>query len=373
MVQIHQKRFGKKFDHKGFGLSLSIACLLCLPLSSTAQGTLPSLDHHPEPSQRTSLTPVQDLPRTQAESTTAENFHPVSYASPGRLVGPKAAGKQVMNSLNNLIHGSSGMQPIGYSPLQGIVIFPVIKHGHEKAFGDLPLMFAREYAQRLELQIPETRVYHPVYTVDELKMRGLGHVYDQIMSYYVKAGRPEPMAMDYLLKQLSDNNKPISRVIFVEADLDMTHPEQSTSAGEWLKQILTDGTPKQMRYFVRSRLQVFDAETPEFKMVWGGSWSRSIKANRFLNVTPSVFGDSDSHQAFAGVSRQMSREILFVTPKAAYMHPYYDTAVAGQVVPPNNWRKTTNFSELQTDTAILNVENQEAIQRILRRQNQGSP
>jgi hypothetical protein len=337
-----------------------------------AQDSLPSLDHYPGTPSAV-LTPAQDFTEEPVSPAPVNTFHPVSYSSPAGVYSPKAAGKRLTNGFGQLFHAGHDIKPIGYSPLPGIVIFPVIKHGNEKAFGDLPLLFAREYAQRLELKAPETRIYHPVYTVDELRMQGLGHVYDQIMKYYLKAGRPEPMAMDYLLKQLSGNSKPIARVVFVEADLDTTHPEQSTNAGEWLKQLMTDGTPKQMSYFVRSRLQVFDAETPSFPMVWAGSWTRSIKNNRFGNVTPSVFTDSDSQQAFAAVSRQMSLEILLMMPKAAYMYPQYDTAVVGQVVPQKSGRKTTNFSELPTQSGGVNLQNQEAIQRILRRQTPGSP
>ncbi|WP_373531941.1 hypothetical protein [Vampirovibrio sp.] len=358
----------------GQALCLSLLLLLLAPLSGFSQGSLPSLDHYPGTPAPT-LTPAQDFSPAPAAAPASESnaYHPVSYSSPAMNTSPRAAGKRVTRSLGHLLQGEHDIKPLGYSPLPGIVIFPVIKHGNEKAFGDLPTMFAREYAQRLELKAPETKIYHPVYTVDELRMQGLGHVYDQIMTYYLKAGRPEPMAMDYLLKQLSNNSKPIARVIFVEADLDMTHPEQSTNAGEWLKQIMTDAIPRQMNYFVRSRLQVFDAETPEFQMVWAGSWVRSIKTNRFLNVTPSVFTDSDSQQSFAAVSRQMSREILYTTPKAAYMYPQYDTAVVGQVVPQKRWQKTPHFSESLPQNGALDGENKNAVQRILRRQNPGNP
>lgn len=359
----------------GFQRLRLLICLIALwgaPMPVLAQASLPSLDHYPG-TPAAVLTPAQDVTEEPASSAPVNAFHPVSYSSPAGILSPKAAGKRLTNGLGQLLQLGHGIKPIGYSPLPGIVIFPVVKHGNEKAFGDLPLLFAREYAQRLELKAPETRIYHPVYTVDELRMQGLGHVYDQIMKYYLKAGRPEPMAMDYLLKQLSENSKPISRVIFVEADLDITHPEQSTNAGEWLKQIMTDGTPRQMSYFVRSRLQVFDAETPSFPMVWAGSWTRSIKTNRFANVTPSVFTDSDSQQAFAAVSRQMSREILLTTPKVVYMYPQYDTAVVGEVVPQKNRGKTTYFSDLSSQSNRVNLQNQEAIQRILRIQTSGSP
>ncbi|HEY9685495.1 MAG TPA: hypothetical protein V6C52_00820 [Coleofasciculaceae cyanobacterium] len=282
--------------------------------------------------------------------------------------------KQNLNMLGFSVRKHDrGVKPISYSPLPAVVVFPVVKHGHERAFGDLPMLFAREYAQRIELRAPETKVYHPIYTVDELRIRGFGHVYDQVMSYYIKAGRPEPTALDYLLKQLTEGGQPVARVIFVEADLDMGQPDAPSGLVERINGWATDGTPKQMRYFVRSRLQVFDAESPEFPMVWGGSWSRPVTTNRFMNVTPSVYADSDSQQAFARVSREMSRELLLVTPREVYMAPQYDVAVQGKVVNGTETSPFPNLAETKSGPSRVSDEHKKAIQRILQRQNSISP
>jgi hypothetical protein len=282
--------------------------------------------------------------------------------------------KQNLNALGFSVRKHErGIKPVSYSPLPAVVVFPVVKHRHERAFGDLPLLFAREYAQRIELKAPETKVYHPVYSVDELRIKGFGHVYDQVMSYYIKAGRPEPTALDYLLKQLTEGGQPVARVIFVEADLDMGQPDAAFGLLERVNGLATDGTPKHMRYLVRSRLQVFDAESPEFPMVWAGSRSRSVKVNRFMNVTPSVYADSDSQQAFARVSRDMSRELLLLTPREVYMAPQYDVAVQGKVVSGTETSPFPNLAETKSNPARVNDEHRKAIERILQRQNSISP
>jgi hypothetical protein len=264
------------------------------------------------------------------------------------------------------------IKPISYTPLPGIAVFAVVKHGNDRVFGDLPLLFAREYAQRLGAKVPGTKIYNPIYTVDELRMQGLGHIYDQIMAYYVKTGAPEPTAMDYLLKQLSTNRPNISRVIFVEADVDYSHPDASTSLMDRVKLTMTDDMPKQMKYFVNSRLQIFDAEKPGFPIVWAGSWRRSVKTDQFYNVTPSVYSDSDSQQAFARVSRQMSQEIIYVTPKDVYMAPQFDTDVEGKLV-TSKQPAFPNLPESQMGANNLSHENKQAIERILKRQNDISP
>lgn len=374
----------RQHDPKKLFVCLTALSLgLCMSVEGVkAQSMMTSLENHPgqatnlitpmrevspEPEALQPLVPATNQGGDPARQSTDASVHPVSLDASGHQSESSAVHRP---RSFGLLDDQSKRKPISYSPLPGIVIFPVVKHNGEKAFGDLPVLFAREYAQRLELKVPETKVYHPIYTVDELRMQGLGHVYDQIMAYYIRAGRPEPLAMDYLLKQLSENSQPISRVIFVEADLDTTHPSQATGLGEWIMKVTTDGTPKQMRYFVHSRIQVFDAENPEFPMVWGGGWTRSIKTNQFLNVTRSVYADSDSQQAFARLSRDMSREVLYITPKTAYMEPQYDTAVQAQLVSNHAQTKgTPNFSELKRPAQRrLTIENQETIQRILQRQ-----
>lgn len=327
------------------------------------------LDESQTPEQAAQKPPVQ----VQAPESPQENRQQSPKAEPAaQTVQPAQAEIPAVNPNPKAHLDGKAIKPVAYTPLPAIVIFPVMKHGNEKAFGDLPLIFAREFAQRMEQKTPETKVYHPIYSVDELRLRGLGHVYDQIMDYYKKAGRPEPTATDYLLKQLADDGRAISRIIFVEADLDMGRPNAMTGVAERINSWLTDATPKHIKYFVRSRLQVFDAENPSFPMVWGNSWTRSLKGDQFYNVTPSVFADSDSQQAFARLSRQMSREVMFVAPKEAYMAPQYDLAVQGQLV-SGKQSVFPNFSELHAGNDKISDENKRAIQRILQRQNSISP
>jgi hypothetical protein len=272
----------------------------------------------------------------------------------------------------------TGMKPVSYSPLPGIAIFAVQRHGTDKAFSDLPVLFAQQYASRLALRVPDTHIYNPLYTVESLRLRGLGHVYDKMMAYYMKAGEPEPAATQYLLQQITQDNKTISRLVFVEAELETGRPDRATGPMERLNALLTDGTPKSMKAMVHSRLQIFDVEHPAMPMVWSGSWDRAVAFDRFRNVTQSVYDDSDSEQTFATVSREMSRELLYVMPKTAYMVPVYDTSVQGKLATPGNDTTPNAAPQLETAAPLssaspLNPENKQAIERILKRQNATSP
>lgn len=325
----------------------------------------------PEPQPK----PAATIPETQPEKPTQalQNLQPSDTSvsqTPTEPRKPRQAIRIEMPSIiGNMVYALSTQKPalpITYTPLEAIVVFPVIKQGREKAFGDLSVLFARELALKLEATAPQTRVYNPVYTVDELRVRGLSHIYDQIMGYYLKAGRPEPAATDYLLKQLaSSDGKTISRVIFVEADLDMAHIEEQSNWLERINGLLTDSTPKQMKVFINSRLQIFDADNPSLPMVWAGNWRRSMKANQYTNITPSVFQDSDSQQSFSQLSREMSRELLWMAPKSTYMAPQYDLSVQGKLASQN--------SEKPDAKQPVTEAHKQAIQRILQRESTAKP
>lgn len=338
----------------------------------------------PSPSQKAPSTAAQKQTIPQKPSTQAT---PLEKQNPARIPVEESAPSDTPSDNNqppeNIVpipaeaSSNGGNNPfnspqkplkaVSYSPLEAIAVFPVIKHGREKAFGDLPMIFAREFALKLESIAPNTRIYHPIYTVEELRLRGLGHVYDQIMHYYLRAGRPEPKALSYLLKQLeAADGKNIARVIFIEADLDMLHPDENSGLFERINGWLTDSLPKQMKYFISSRVQVFDTEPADIPMVWGGSWRRSIKANQFLNVTPSTFSDSDSQGSFASLSRTMSREILWLAPKKVYMAPQYDFSVHGKLAQDKQMAPSLMT---QSEKTKMNEGDKAAIQRVLQRQN----
>lgn len=339
---------------------------------ATSKVTGPSQALVPAPSE---VTPPQTTSQTlppQPAPTLAPVTQDIEPRQQPALAPTGNTSKPVSNKgLKNWIQKQT--QAITYAPLEAIVIFPVIKHGQEKAFGDLPLIFSREYALALESKVQKTKVYHPVYTVDELRMMGLGQVYDQIMGYYIKAGRPEPKATDYMLKRLSNDGKVIARVIFVEADLDMSHVSEKSGVFERINGWMTDALPKQMKYFINSRLQVFDAENPEFPMIWGGSWRRSIKTNQFGNVTASVFADSDSQQSLAQLSREMSRELLWIMPKSAYMAPQYDLSVQGKLTSTKESGSQNMTAASSPAHSQINTVHKQAIQRILQRSNSVNP
>jgi hypothetical protein len=348
-----------------------------IPLEVPAQGA--STD---KPGEKPAASPTPAKPEKQAK-------HPAKTDEKAVPTGTSpATGKwQALGNLFNPFYDEAAVKPVSYSPLPGIAIFPVMRHGGEKAFGDLPLLFASEYAGRLALKIPDTRIYNPVYTVESIRLRGLGHIYDQIMNYYRKAGQPEPAATAYLLKQIEEEGKAISRLVFVEANLDTNRPDAATGLLERVAALMTDGTPKSAKMLVRSRVQIFDVENPSLPMVWANSWQRAVPLDRVRNVTSSVYDDSDSEQTFAAVSRQMSRELIYVMPKTAYMVPVYDASVRGRLAERSGSPEPSGMAPVSAAPAEtipfpnlsesprppLSEENQRIIQRILQPRNAISP
>jgi hypothetical protein len=343
--------------HRSWYLTLSCAICLSLTLLFFFMALAWS-EPHSNPSMETTgtrftLTPVSELvsqepgkpsqaspqpaSTVEAEPTdqVAEPPAPIAEESatiPAVDTAPAKVRKNILLD-NRLVKKFT--QKVSYTPLAAIAIFPVVQHHQSKAFGDLPILFANEFAHSLEQKAPGTKVLNPVYTVEELRIRGLQNVYNKVIDFYIKARRPEPKALSYLLKELSADGRQIQRVAFVEVDLDMSHPTKTYNIADKIKGWTTDSLPKEMHYFVKSRIQVFDTSKPEQEMIWTWSWNNSIKANTFVNVTPSVFQDSDSVRSFGRVSRYMSREISLIVPKNVYLepHPETDASVQGEVVP----------------------------------------
>lgn len=225
---------------------------------------------------------------------------------------------------------------VSYNPLPAIAVFPVVLHHNTKAFADASVVFADEFANVLSNKAKGTKVLNPVYTVEELRIRGLEGVYNKIMQYYIKAHRPEPKALNYLLKELSADGRQIQRVAFIEVDFDVNKTTKPVHLVDRLKAISTDGLPQTANYFIRSRVQVFDTVQEDSPMIWAFTWSKLIEDNKFWNVTPSVFQDTDSMLSFARASRWMSREMFVLLPKKVYLQeqkPQIDASVEGEVVP----------------------------------------
>ncbi len=371
-------------------LTLAIAVCLTMILSQptgwSAEKSKPRISPTPEVSASApqAITPVSQLQETGDTKPTVvqpANLTPV-HTLETPAVNTEPAPSSVENtpaselipvSLNTETHAPVKQElPPKYLPAQAIAIFPVLRNGPNKAFGDLPLVLSKEFALRLEDKAPETKIHHPIYTVEEFKMRGLDHVYHKIMNYYLKADRPDPANMAYLLGQLNMDGKPVSRVIFVEADLDTNRPLDPhmlevggivDKVHEWLN----DTPPKHMKYTLRSRVQVFDAESPGMPMVWAFNWRKTIKANSLGNVTASVYQDSDSHRVFSNACRAISREVSWIMPSNAYMqpNPFYETGVRGHLI--SQEASITESGTIEASHHPSSVENRSVLQRILKR------
>lgn|GEM_PF-1865066 len=253
--------------------------------------------------------------------------------------------RNIVDTVINTSHESNhNGRPLHYEALPGIAIFPVIRHGEEKAFGDMPLLFAREYSNKIASVVsPETHIYNPIYTVESIKQKGIGAIYDEMMEYYIRSGRPEPKATHWLLKQITESGYPISRIMFVESDVDMNNPEASTGFKDRVQALLMDANPRHIKMMVKSRVQVFDTESANMPRLWGGSWQRSVDFSNVRNITKSVYDDTDSERSFSSASRRISQELLYAMPRTSYMTPVYDTGVHAEVLKTGNNNDSTTI------------------------------
>lgn len=347
------------FTSKQKCLALSVTTVLCglLVQPTVMAQALPSIDWDAPSQNMTTVTDIMStpsvIPATQSEPEPEEVMTPVSNFStlqdehihsadlqPNELTESSTQTPQIRQEHQTVETEAEETAPVkmetvvSYSPVPSVVVFPVLKdHGH-KTFGDLPILFASEFSLLLEGKMPDSNVMNPVYTVDSIKMQGLGHIYNKVMDYYIKAGRPEPKAMDYLLRQIEKQDAPITRVIFVEADLDLTDPMRPkglTGIKDRFRNMFDDSNPDHLTYHVRSRIHVFNTEEPDMPKMWTFNWKRPIKLSDFENVTASVYSDSDSMRVLSQESRVLGRSMLLTLPKHVYMEKHVTTGVKGKI------------------------------------------
>jgi hypothetical protein len=308
------------------------------PAESLSEQNLPPLTQAAPPQ------PPETLPEFTSPQTTQLERLPVPEAtsagnpnipqpSPNKPASKMTAVKQIGKKVGKVFEKAPLGKPVGQ-----VLIFPVLPQNTAKAFGDLPILFSDEFAAELMHKAAPIQVHNPVYTLEEIKAQGLESTYRKIMEYYVRAHRPEPKALSFLLSELKDalGNTPIERVVFVESDFDINYMTKATKISDRIKQWTTDGIPKDSSYYLRSRIQVFDTTQPEMPMVWGNTWSGVVHGDQFYNMTPSVFHDSDSRMAFSKTSRWMSRQLMLTMSPLVLHHPYdatTDQNVQGKLAP----------------------------------------
>ncbi len=333
-------------------------------------GKLPTLMPDPVAEEVAPPSPTQprDGKSGKAEPQTAtEDPLPdlAPFMSPDRLESTEDS------STNDDEKGKKEKQPkpkTVYKPLQAIVVFPVLRHGNDKAFGDVAILFATEFAQQLESKFPDTRIHNPVYSAEQLRIRGLGRIYNQMIDYYIKAGRPEPRALNFLLSELADDGLAIDRAIFVEADVDLHHQQRSFRPTDLFRKYHSGALPDEQRYYVMTRIVVYDTSSPHQPKIWAYSWSQPVKTTGLYNVTASVFQDSDSIVRFSRASRMMNRALLLASPRKVYMEGVteIDTDLQGEVVENDSADKADTGA--RSGSGRLNDADRRTLERLLRQQ-----
>ncbi|MEM0951136.1 MAG: hypothetical protein AAGI66_03220 [Cyanobacteria bacterium P01_H01_bin.74] len=305
------------------------AALKKMPVGKSSGKTsnkMPLFEEAPQPLANTASTGLTNGQSSPALPVAEERQSPASVASqPGQYqpkpgqYKPKPGPYQpkIMNWARKKLH----LTTLAYQPAEAIMVFAIVPESGRQAFSDVSKLFGREFAIQLQKAAPESAVFNPVQVEAEVKNRGLDYLYEAMLATYQSSGAPDPSTTGYLLEQLSDTGLPVSRVAFVEAVVDMTHPNAATGILERARKLLTDDTQNQIKSFLTTRVQVFDSEDPAYPLVYRQTWKRPLPHSRYANVTPSVFDDTDSALAFAALSREISKELLLIAPRSAYMIP----------------------------------------------------
>ncbi|MDX2084620.1 MAG: hypothetical protein SFZ03_04450 [Candidatus Melainabacteria bacterium] len=245
---------------------------------------------------------------------------------------------------------------ISYRPPAGLVIFPVFRHKHDKAFGDSALLFATELASRLQQHLTGTKILNPGNTLEELRVRGLEPLFNRMMDSYVTAGQPNPRLLKMLLSELSADGTPVERVLFVDADVDFSTPVEGGGWRERFQILTSDALPKSSTYHLESRIVGFNSADPALPKIWDERQRQAFKADRIINPTPSVFQDSDSARVISDAAYNLSRQMAFKAPQSVYLEVTTHTGITGQLYGGQAASGTIPVSHSSTNTTTTITE-----------------
>lgn len=271
--------------------------------SETPKQASKSMKPAPTAAKETILPPhlqtLSDLYTKSSPSIVSENETPTPTASPQTITVTETV----------------------YEDLPGIWVLPIPNPtAGRKAFADAAWSIGAEVARQLEIAHPNTTIYYPAESIATLKRRQPALLY-RLWEQWNKEGHFHQAAINHALDTLTPNTPPIARVVVVEADTDFNEPEKTRNIIDRFRVWHGDDLPDHIQLQVRSRLTVLDTLNPTTTRVWTGAWQHPIRRNKVLNMTASVYDDTDSHKAFHDAGQIIGKVLRTRAPKAAFTKP----------------------------------------------------
>lgn len=317
---------------------IHMALLGCLLLTSAAfaeqqEGpplTKPTHDFPPleEGSEPISNIVSNNVYREGSFDPTPHEGTPPSVASTNQAMIPTFSTQQSTGPIGPPVK----MKTVYYS-VPGILVLPIIPPASQHAFHDSAVMIANSMAEGLEKKFPDTYIYQPFYTLKNLHQQGLGKAYQQLSEQYYQAGRPSPMLLQYIIDHIQPkgSSADISRVVFVQSNVNMNQPDKSHHIIDIFNRFIKDAPSNTPRYHINSRIKVYNNAAAHLDLIWQGQWSEPVKTNQFAQVSISVFDSPDSHVSFQKASNRISTVFMLRSPKPAFMRPNEEPITATQV------------------------------------------
>jgi hypothetical protein len=209
-----------------------------------------------------------------------------------------------------------------YEDLPGIWVFPVPNRMlGQKAFADAAYSISAEVAQQLQQSHPDTVVYFPMESIATLKRRNRPLLH-RLWEQWNTEGHFHEDALKAAIDSVQGpNGAEISRVVVVKADTDFNEPQKTRNLIDIVKVWHGDDIPDDMRLFVRTRLSVLNTQGAYSSLAWTGAWQHPIKRSKLMNMTSSVYDDTDSQKSFHDAAQIISNVLRVRAPAEALAKP----------------------------------------------------
>lgn len=279
---------------------------------------------HPESASNQTLPnnpPHQKQPLNAEKPAQPTQSHPVSTRAESDSLGVTENTPAPTTTLQSEPAGPPAKMTTVYTELPGILVLPIIPPTGNRAFHDSSVMMANSLAEELGQKLSNTLVHQPYYTLQNLHYQGFDRMYKQLNDEYFQSGSPSPTLTQYLLDKLQPNaaTPEIHRVIFVQSNVNMMQPDKSYHIMDVFNRLVNESPPNTARYFLETRVKVYDSTSPHLTLIWQGRWNEPVKADRLGNISLSIFDSADARDAFQKASNRISTVIMLRAPKESYM------------------------------------------------------
>lgn len=246
---------------------------------------------------------------------------PATHATPAASLPPTVAAPVLASPQQTDVKKSSLIPAV-------VAILPILPPSQTKAFADVALLVANQIAVDLAGQLPGSLVLDPAQSLEILERQGQRGLYDRLTEGVRQGSPPQPLLLKRVLETLSknqSNGEAIERVIWVQANVDMTQPYTTTDKASLWKRLTTDSLPENAHYLINAQQRITDTANPAWPQLLSVLGSAAINSDRLVGVTASARFRPETQSIFGPAAQSLSAQFWAQTPRSVYGLPELPT------------------------------------------------